>query len=295
MNKHWILIDCNYMCWRHYFQMRKLSYENVPTGVMFGFMRDLNKLKELFGDRFVFCFDYGDNKRKKINPDYKASRATKREEMSEEEKEAYEALIKQINSLRDEVLPEMGFRNIVFQSGYEADDVIARICKQINQPDIATIISGDHDLYQLIKNNVSVYHPITQQRVSMDGFIQKYQIDPPTWRMVKAIAGCNSDDIKGVPKVGEKTAVKFLNRELKPTTKAYKAIMANRQLIYNNLPLVHLPLKGTKSIKLQEDTVNEHKWQKIMDLHGMRSLRNKPPKLKRKEFIDAKSEQGQFI
>ena len=295
MSDHWVLIDTSYMCYRHFFQMRKLSHDGIATGVLFGFMRDLVALKEQFGDQFVFCFDYGYNKRKDIDSGYKSSRAKKREESTEEETKAFDEMRKQIDLLRTTFLYKLGFRNIVSQEGYEADDLIAKIAKQTKEPHRATIVSSDHDLYQCLRDNVDMWDPTQKKLTRKLDFVKEYHLQPTAWRMVKAIAGCGSDDVVGVKGVGEKTAVKYMLHDLKSTTKAYMAIQSSKKIIRGNMELVSLPMAGTKRVQLAPNVITEKRWDKMMSKFGMTSLRNKPPKLKRKGFVNGESKQGQFI
>jgi 5'-3' exonuclease len=99
--------------------------------------------------------------------------------------------------------------------------------------------------------------------------------------MVKSIAGCDTDDVKGVKGIGEKTAAKFLLGKL---TKGKKldAINANLDLFKINSPLVKLPFPGTPSHELQNDECTEAKRREVYASLGIQDSHTprKKPKMK---------------
>jgi len=112
----WLVLDCNLLCYRAHFSTGQLSFDNNPTGVIYGFLRDINVLQTIHATKKIaFCFDKGKPKRKEILRTYKQGR---RKERTPEEIETFNELGIQINQLRDEILPEIGFRNVFGQSGY---------------------------------------------------------------------------------------------------------------------------------------------------------------------------------
>ena len=268
----WLLLDVSNLAYRSFYTVGDLSYEDTPTGVLFGVSRDILYLTDRFGTyRFVFCFDGDSSHRRKIYPHYKSGRSRKLAEMCDDEWEARYHLHKQIKRLRDEVLPAAGFNNVFECSGYEADDVIAMICK--TYPDENKIIvSSDQDLFQLLDANTVIYNPMSKLVINEASFIQKYKIHPSKWARVKALAGCSSDDIPGVIGVGEITAIKFLNKELAKDTKAYRAINEFTGMVEIFYKLTKLPLKGCKKFELSDDCLTQEKWDKVAEGLGMNSL-----------------------
>jgi len=278
MNKKWILLDCNYLCHRAKHATGGLSFQNQPTGVIFGVLQSLSSFQDTLGSsNFVFCWDSKISKRKEVYPEYKANRNNT--EYTPEETELNTAFRRQMKLLRRTYLPMIGFRNIFMQKGYEADDIIASLTQTIPTTSEVVIISSDHDLFQCIKSNVSVCNPSTGKILTLQGFKKLYEINPDQWASVKAIAGCSTDNVKGVPGVGEKTAIKYLKGELKETTKAYINITNTKTVCqgFTNLLLVCLPFTGVNKFHLRPDQLSEAGWIQVMNKLGMKSLRKRMP------------------
>jgi len=283
--KKWLILDCNYLCHRAKYSTGGLSYDNMPTGVIYGFLKSISHFQELFNTPYVvFCWDSKTSKREEIFAAYKAKRKNKYKDMSKDTIRLEKEFRWQMKMLRRKYLPTIGYRNVFVQRGYEADDIIASICLNIPMLDEALIISSDQDLYQLINSQISFYNPIKGKILTLQGFKKKYGIEPYLWKEVKIIAGCSTDGIPGVGGVGEKTAIKYLKRELKETTKAYKNIVSKvrSNLHRRNNKLISLPFAGTKIPKLQEDEISQEGWDKVIKMLGMKSLRDKMPVFKRR-------------
>jgi len=208
--------------------------------------------------RFVFACDSKYSKRREIYPEYKANR---RKVQTPEEKQDKDCYFKQVNTLRREILPELGFSNVFVQKGYEADDIIASIV-QNNKKESIIIVSEDADLYQLLRDNVSMLKKkgfFTKKK-----FIEQYGITPAEWVEVKTLAGCTTDNIKGIPRVGEATALQYIKNTLVLNSKKYNMIRdavvdATRKetadsSVYNlTKQLVKLPFEGTKQFPIVAD------------------------------------------
>ena len=233
-----ILIDANNLSYISYHSVGELSYEEIPTGVLFGFLRSVLNIVDALQDNFVvFCWDSKKSFRKFMYPKYKMNRISK----TEEEMEVKRIINRQMELLRKEILPEMGFNSNLTATGYEADDIIA-LCSTKNP---CTIVSTDKDLFQLLTSDVVVYNPITKIKLTYDGFTDMYGIPPITWIMVKAIMGDKSDNIEGVKGVADKTAIKYIKGELNPG-KIKARIDDSKAIIYRNQKLITLPFKYTK-------------------------------------------------
>jgi len=281
-----LILDCNYLCHRAKYSTGGLSHENTPTGVIYGFLKTISHFQEFFNTpHVIFCWDSKYSKRKKIFPKYKVNRKNKYKDMDEEAVRFEKEFRWQMTMLRKKYLPEIGYKNVFVQKGYEADDLIASICMNLPMLDKAIIISSDQDLYQLINSQTSFYNPAKMKILTMQRFKKKYGIEPYLWREVKIIAGCSTDGIPGVEGVGEKTAIKYLRKELKETTKAYQKITSKigSNLYKRNDRLIGLPFKGTKIFKLREDKISQEGWNRVMKLLGMKSLRGKAPIFKRQK------------
>lgn len=277
MNRKYLILDCNYLCHRAKHTTGDLSFGGSATGVMYGFLKSLSGFQDLFRtSNFVFCWDSKTSKRKEIYPEYKANRDKK--EYTDEEIEFDRAFRKQMKKLRTTYLSMIGFRNVFVQRGYESDDIIASICDNLAGEE-GVIITSDKDLYQCINPNVSFYNPQTNKTLTLQGFKKQYGIHPVEWGIVKALAGCTTDNVKGMKGVGEKTAIKYLLSKLNLNTKAYKAITSPEgvDIRIRNENLVCLPMEGTKRFKLRRDNLSEQGWKQVTKLLGMKSIRDRMP------------------
>lgn len=267
MTKPWLVIDGNNECHRVYHASGHLHHDGEPTGMIFGVMRDVTIWQKNFNtDRVAFCFDRGPLKRKKIDPGYKLRKAT-----LDEDGDLQKVIRQQIALIRDEKLAEVGFRNIYVQKGYEADDLIAAFCEQHSEKEII-IISGDHDLYQLLTKRISIYHPGPKVLITRKSFIEQYRVKPSQWAAVKSIAGCRGDKVKGIKGVGEITAIKYIRGELNITTGAHTKIIKQGKLTLKNLTLVRLPFPGTMTLNLHKDEITPKTWKRFLRQHGIKSL-----------------------
>jgi len=273
--ERWLLLDVSNLCHRAFHAHGELSYEGRPTAALYGVFKDIVFLKERFDtDRIAFIFDGGYDKRTQLMPRYKQSRRTPSKEMPPEEKAARSALRRQIYGLRINHLPDMGYRNVFLQEGYEADDVIAKLCESHGEdPDKKMIVvSGDSDLLQVIGPRVSVWSPIKKELITAKSFREKWKISPSQWADVKALAGCSSDDIPGIQRIGDITAAKFLAGNLKTTSRAYENIIECNSVWGRNLKLTKLPIEGTMDFELVDNECTSEKWDAVMRSLGMTSL-----------------------
>ena len=250
-----------------------MSYEGEPTEVLYGLFRDVVELKRLFKPRRVaWCFDGGFSGRRDIFDGYKANRLASLKEMDRDERAARDGLRKQIWKLRTKHLPAAGFKNILWQDGYEADDLIASACYNLPANESAVVVSNDMDLLQLLSERVTIWKPITKLGVTVDSFSDTWGISPKRWVDAKSIAGDASDGIPGVGGVGLKTAIKYLTGHLKETTKTYQAIINNTDLWKRNAHLIGLPFPGTQEVRLVDERVTKESWNKVMSDLGIKSL-----------------------
>jgi len=273
LNRRYIILDCNYLCHRAKYVFGDLSDRGSATGVIYGFLKDILNLRKRFGsNQFIFCWDYGESLRKKMYPTYKEKRHTKR---TREERAFERAFQAQVAKLRDEYLYTIGYRNIFYQNGYEADDIIAVASKSIT-PDLeeAIIVTADRDLWQCIRPNVRWFDPRKKEMYTYKKFKKMFGIKPKQWAKVLAIAGCKTDCVNGIRGVGPVSALSFITGRSKPCTKANIAIKNSwKSVVLRNKPLVQLPFKGTKPIKITEDRVTQKGWDKVTKKLGMGSIR----------------------
>jgi len=262
--------------------MGALEFNDAPTGVIYGFLRDLAVLQdELDSTDLVFCFDYGRSLRYVDLPSYKASRNQRAKEAPREEQITRKRFRQQVDLLRDHLLRGIGFRNIFLQEGYEADDIIASVVRNtIPKEDMAVVVSADKDLYQVLREKkpvASLYNPATKRWFTIGMFHQTYGIEPGMWCDVKARSGCKTDDIPGIPGIGDITAAAYIRGALKPGKK-FDAIVWGTKIYKKNLHLVTLPYPGVRTdFELREDRVTIKKWKAVCAEFGLRSIRHQAP------------------
>jgi DNA polymerase-1 len=203
------LIDGNSLAYRAFFALPEsiATSTGVPTNAIFGFASMLVKILTDYGPKAtVVVWDAGSSGRKEVYSEYKAGRAT-RPDLLKEQWPHLEPLVE-----------AFGYRNIRVD-GYEADDVIASIAEQakVQDPPIEVmIVTGDRDAYQLVDEQVSIMttsRGITDTKVyDRQGVIDRYGIPPELVPDFLGLKGDTSDNIPGVPGIGDKTAADLLNR-----------------------------------------------------------------------------------
>jgi DNA polymerase-1 len=167
---------------------------------MFGVVNAIKKLEKQFqGAKLISIFDAkGKNHRHDLYPEYKANR-----------KDADEDLIRQIEPLY-EIVRAMKTHFLCIDR-VEADDVIATLSKQANERDCEVVIaSGDKDLMQLVNDNTRQLD-MKGNMLDHEGVVGKSGVNPEQILDLLALTGDSSDNIPGVPSVGPKTAVKWIN------------------------------------------------------------------------------------
>jgi DNA polymerase-1 len=297
MNNNWLILDCPFLCHRAFWAVGEsgLSSGGQPTSVIYAFLRELVALQEMFdAPRVIFCWDVGESNRKKVYPEYKAGRrkppknATP-EEITEAERARTE-FNAQVKRLRREIIPQLGYANNFAEKGIEADDWIAAAVDTMTGTSRFrihhnTIISSDHDLFQCLCPSTQLYSPNGNKLWTYLKFRKEYGVNESHWAFVKAIAGCSSDNIKGVAGVGEKTAIRYIREELPETHKSYKAIKEDSENIGKRLiELTRLPCRGLfqQPIKISKSLPEKDRWNEVMNNLEMKSLIGKGPYLGRR-------------
>lgn len=277
--KTWLVIDASYLCYRALYATGGLRYGEIATGVVFGFFHEVIALQDLFDTTNVaFCFDSPQSLRRKIFPAYKLKRHSR--QRTEAELKQRVELMEQMHALRKEYLPAVGYQNIFSATGFESDDCIASLVKNLPDNAEAVIISADNDLLQLLAPGVLIHNPQTRKTQTHFSFIRDYGFEPKLWAKVKAYGGCKSDEVPGVTGgYKEKTAIKFVQGKLKETSSAYQLYTSDEThyIVQRNKKLVKLPFEGTPKFELLPDDLSEAGWKKVMDKLGMKSLRLRAP------------------
>jgi 5'-3' exonuclease len=124
----------------------------------------------------------------------------------------------------------LGIKN-VYPGVMEGDDIIAWLCE--NLPGNNVIVSVDQDFLQLVQETVSVYSPIKDIHITNHNFSDLIGVDVEDFLTYKALIGDKSDNIPGLPKVGEKTAKKILKRGIDTLNTEQASILAKNLKLMN--------------------------------------------------------------
>lgn len=216
--KKLLCIDGNSIINRSFYGVRPLTTKDgFPTNALYGFVNIINKqIESLKPDYAAVAFDLkAPTFRHKMYAEYKAGRHAMPEELAAQMPES-------------KVLARaMGLHTLSLE-GYEADDILgtlARMAEESEDECVAYILTGDKDALQLISPRVHVLLATNTDTLDMDeaAFFEKYGVPASTFVDVKALMGDSSDNIPGVPGIGEKTALKLIS-EYSSVDGIYKAL-----------------------------------------------------------------------
>ena len=226
-----ILIDGSYYLYRAFFALRSRSLTNSkgePTGAIYGVTNMIRSLlKQYQPTHIAVVFDAkGGSFRKTLYPDYKATRDAMPEDLRVQ--------VEPIHT----ILKAMGLP-LLCVDNVEADDVIGTLAKQAEVEGLSVLIStGDKDMAQLVSDKVTLINTMNNVILDPHGVEQKFGVPPSKIIDYLALMGDSSDNIPGVPGVGEKTACSLLTE--------FNSI----DDIYNNIDNVAtLAIRGAKSIQ----------------------------------------------
>lgn len=214
--------------------------------MLFGIMQECKKLQDMFDtNTLAFCFDSRYLIRQTLLPGYKGAREAKKQEESDEDKETRQFMYQQVKTL-SRLLPAMGCKNVYGVKNYEADDLISSLAENSRGFRKIVIVSSDEDLHQCLGPDIAQYKPVTKVLYTADMLMEEYGLMPCQFWAAKAWAGDDGDSVPGLPKVGLKTAAKWI---LGKASEKQKAVFeANLELYLRNRELVKLPFKGTPKL-----------------------------------------------
>ena len=198
-----VLVDGSSYLFRAYYALPDLTTKaGEPTGAIRGVISMIRKLaKDYPGSLVVVVFDApGKTFRDDLYSEYKANRSSMPEDLRE-----------QIQPIHD-LIRAMGLPLICVE-GVEADDVIGTYATMATAQQRDTVIStGDKDMAQLVTDHVSLVNTMTETHMDRQGVIEKFGVAPEQIVDYLALMGDSVDNIPGVPKVGPKTAAKWLSQ-----------------------------------------------------------------------------------
>lgn len=197
-----ILVDGSSYLFRAYHAMPEMSNsKREPTGTIYGVINMMRRLLKDYNPEYLaVVFDAkGKTFRNDMYKEYKANRPPMPDDLRD-----------QIEPIHN-IIKAMGLP-LVCVSGVEADDVIGTLSEQATALGIDTIIStGDKDMAQLVNKHVSLVNTMTDVNMNIDGVKEKFGVTPERIIDYLALIGDTADNVPGVPKVGPKTAVKWLD------------------------------------------------------------------------------------
>ncbi|KPK16095.1 MAG: DNA polymerase I [Nitrospira bacterium SG8_3] len=195
------LIDGSSYIYRAYHAVRHLSTsQGLPTNATFGFTNMLLKLLAEQGPEYMaMAFDAkGPTFRHEMYDAYKANRPPMPED-----------LVVQIPYIK-QVVAGMNIPSLELP-GYEADDIIGTLVRAAEGKGFRVVmVTGDKDFKQLISRSVSMWDPMRDRTIDYASLKEESGLEPSQWVDVMALAGDTSDNIPGVPGIGEKTATQLI-------------------------------------------------------------------------------------
>lgn len=271
MAKTVYLVDASTFIHRSYHAIRNLSTsDGRPTNAVFGFTATMNKLlRERMPEYMVVAYDAkAPSFRKEIYPEYKANRPPMPEDLAAQQQ-----------PIRD-IVEALGIRSIEIP-GLEADDIIAAMAAKASDSGFEVIIvSSDKDYYQLLADNVSMYDPNPKRETSMTtaGLDEKFGVKPGQFLEAQGLMGDTTDNIPGVPGVGEKTAVKLIkefdnlenlydNLEKVKQEKLRQKLADNKDAAYMSRDLARLKSDAEMPISIEEIKVGEPDNENLVEIY----------------------------
>ena len=287
------IIDGSSYLYRAYHAMPPLtSSSGQPTGAIKGVTNMLMTLKkDSEGSPIIVVFDAkGKTFRNDIYKEYKANRPAMPDDLRE-----------QLQPLKN-IVKAIGFPLIEI-AGVEADDVIATLVKKAKEKNLKAVISSlDKDLMQLVEDPVStMMNTMTHQIFNEEKVLEKFGVKPNQIRDMLALTGDTSDNIPGVPKVGQKTAAKWLNEygdinEIKANADLIKGVVGDNLRnslgdLDRNVELVSLKYDvdiGVSFESLMEQNKDQERLDELFNELEFKALK-KPTLKNTKEGISSRS------
>ena len=201
------LIDGNSLVYRAFFALPETiaTSRGQPTNAIFGFASMLVKLLTEYGQKpTIVAWDAGMSGREEAYPDYKAGRLSRPDLLAEQWPHM------------EPLVDAFGYANVKVP-GYEADDVIATLAREARERGLdVMVVTGDRDTFQLIEDGVRVMatgRGITDTKIyDRDAVVDRYGIPPELIPDFYGLKGDTSDNIPGVPGIGDKTAAQLLQQ-----------------------------------------------------------------------------------
>lgn len=200
-NTQIFLIDGQSYIYRAFYAVRDLATsKGFPTNAIFGFVNMLQRIRDGYApSHLAVVFDAkGKNFRHELYAKYKAHRLA-----------MPETLRPQIPCIKEVV--RAYHMPVIELEGYEADDIIATLATRWAKDGVeVVIVSGDKDLMQLVSQHITMLDTMKGERIGIEQVRSKFGVEPARVIDVQGLMGDATDDIPGIPGIGEKTAIKLI-------------------------------------------------------------------------------------
>lgn len=265
MEKKLVLIDGHSILFRAFYGLPNLTTsKGEHTNAILGFLNILYKiLDEEMPDYLAVAFDtHHPTFRHEIFTEYKGTRKPMPDELRQ-----------QVPIMKD-VLKAMNVA-VIEKPGFEADDVLGTLATKAEKEGYqVTLVSGDRDLLQLASNKIKIRIPKTKRTGTeiedylADDVLEKYNVTPKQFIDLKGLMGDKSDNIPGIPGVGEKTATKLIEEyksienlyehidELSPG-KVTTALKENKEIAFLSKELATICTDCDLEFNLEEATLGD--------------------------------------
>lgn len=300
-NKEIILIDGNAIIFRSFYatqaQAMLKTSKGFYTNALVPFIRMIKRIIKTKHTHFLVLFDTGKPTfRKEIAKDYKANRS-----------EAPKELVEQFKYCRD-FLTAAGIK-YEERAGYEADDLIGSYAKKYQKLGYkVNIFSGDKDLLQLVDTNINVSIFISGAKFidtyKLDNMVEKTSLNSEQYKEMMALAGDPSDNIKGLPGIGEKTSINLLtefgsianvykNIEQVKKPKVKETLINYKEQLFTELELVTILTDLELSYKPQDLVFDEIQYSSELEEFYIKfELLNELKEIARNDLFAASIEMG---
>ena len=281
------LIDAMALAYRAYFAFIRqplMNSKGENTSAVYGFVTFLNRiLSQEFPDHIAVVFDTGKPTfRHEAYKEYKATRQKMPDDMISQL-----PIIKEV--VRAYNIP------VIEMEGYEADDVIGTLAKQAELEGALTfLVTPDKDFMQLVSDTTKIFKPGRQgtdiEIVDRDGVKQKFGVTPDKVIDVMGLTGDASDNVPGVPGIGEKTAIPLIQKygsieELYrhldeiPQQGVRTKLKANKELAFLSKRLVTIDINVPLPVNFHSLKAEKRNNAKLMELFGALEFRSLLSKL----------------
>ncbi len=265
MPEPYVILDVSNIAYRTYHGLGG-RHSKIQLPATYGVLKVLGALaRTLQSTRFLFCFDSDQSVRKEIHPPYKSNRAVTPDRL---------AVKMELTALYTQWLPKIGYSNLYFKIGYEADDLIASCVRQVAGDCI--IVSNDSDLFQLLEGSrVMIWSPLQKAYFTELDLWEKHKLCPSEWVSYISLTGCDTDNIDGITGVGPVTAWNLMRQGISTislTASEQETLKRNRRLI--TLPC---PLLSPYRVCIRKDEVDYLTWNAVVSDLNLDMLLDKMP------------------